>query len=37
MGNDKAMNAKIYEFDAVIQSSEIGKGGAYIAFLTAPK
>ena len=26
------MNPKSYEFDAVIQSSEIGKGGAYVAF-----
>ena len=27
-----SMNTKIYEYDAVIQSSEIGKGGAYVAF-----
>ena len=26
------MNAKIYEYDAVIQSSEVGKGGAYVPF-----
>ena len=26
------MNAKIYEFNAIIMSSDIGKGGAYIAF-----
>ncbi|MCL1890478.1 MAG: DUF1905 domain-containing protein [Coriobacteriia bacterium] len=26
------MNEKIYEFEAVIRPSEIGKGGAYIAF-----
>jgi len=26
------MNDKIYEFDAVIQASEVGKGGAYVAF-----
>lgn len=26
------MNKKIYEFDAVIQSSDIGKGGAYVIF-----
>ena len=26
------MNDKIYEYDAVIKSSEIGKGGAYVAF-----
>jgi len=26
------MNVKIYEFNAIIRSSEIGKGGAYIAF-----
>jgi len=27
------MNAKTYEYDAAIQNSEIGKGGAYVAFL----
>ena len=26
------MNEKIYEYDAIIESSDIGKGGAYIAF-----
>jgi len=26
------MNNKIYEFSAIIKSSDIGKGGAYIAF-----
>ena len=26
------MNEKIYEFDAVIRSSEVGKGGAYVVF-----
>jgi hypothetical protein len=26
------MNGKTYEYDAVIQSSEVGKGGAYVAF-----
>lgn len=26
------MNDKIYEYDAVIQSSEIGKGGAFVMF-----
>jgi len=26
------MNEKIYEYDAVIQVSEIGKGGAYVTF-----
>ena len=26
------MNEKIYEYDAVIQSSESGKGGAYVPF-----
>ena len=26
------MNEKIYEYDATIQSSEIGKGGAYVTF-----
>ena len=26
------MMAKVYEFDAVIQASEVGKGGAYVAF-----
>lgn len=26
------MNARIYEFDAVIKASEIGKGGAFVAF-----
>jgi len=26
------MNEKVYEYDAVIQSAEIGKGGAYVAF-----
>jgi len=26
------MNEKIYEYDAVIQSSAIGKGGAYVSF-----
>ena len=26
------MNDKIYEYDAVICSSEIGKGGAYVTF-----
>ena len=26
------MNEKIYEYDAVIQVSEIGKGGAYVIF-----
>ena len=25
------MNEKIYEYDAIIRSSEIGKGGAYVA------
>jgi len=25
------MNPKIYEFEAVIRASEIGKGGAYVA------
>jgi hypothetical protein len=26
------MNGKTYEYDAVIQASEVGKGGAYVAF-----
>ena len=26
------MSAKTYEFDAVIQQSEIGKGGAFVVF-----
>jgi hypothetical protein len=26
------MGEKIYEYDGVIQSSEIGKGGAYVVF-----
>ena len=26
------MNEKVYEYDAIIQASEIGKGGAYVAF-----
>ena len=26
------MNDKVYEYDAVIKSSEIGKGGAYVPF-----
>jgi len=26
------MNEKIYEYDAVIRSSEVGKGGAYVTF-----
>ena len=26
------MNDKFYEYDAVIKSSEIGKGGAYVPF-----
>ena len=26
------MNEKIYKYDAIIQSSDIGKGGAYVAF-----
>jgi len=26
------MNKKVYEYDAVIQSSGIGKGGAYVPF-----
>jgi Domain of unknown function (DUF1905). len=26
------MNEKVYEYDAVIQASEPGKGGAYVAF-----
>ena len=26
------MNEKVYEYDAVIQSSAIGKGGAYVPF-----
>ena len=26
------MNAKTYEYDAMIMSSDIGKGGAYVAF-----
>jgi len=26
------MNEKIYEYDAVIASSDIGKGGAYVTF-----
>ena len=26
------MNEKIYEFDAVIEASSIGKGGAYVRF-----
>ena len=26
------MNDKVYEYDTVIQSSEIGKGGAYVVF-----
>jgi hypothetical protein len=26
------MNGKTYEYEAVIQSSESGKGGAYVAF-----
>jgi len=26
------MNQKVYEYNAVIQSSEIGKGGAYVTF-----
>ena len=26
------MSEKVYEYDAIIQRSEIGKGGAYVAF-----
>ena len=26
------MNDKIYEYDAVVQSSEVGNGGAYVIF-----
>ena len=26
------MHDKLYEYDAVIQASDVGKGGAYIAF-----
>jgi hypothetical protein len=26
------MNGKTYEYDAVIESSEVGKGGAFVAF-----
>jgi len=26
------MNAKTYEYDAIIKESEIGKGGAYVEF-----
>ena len=26
------MNEKVYEYDAVIASSDIGKGGAYVTF-----
>lgn len=26
------MNRKIYEYDAVIKTSEVGKGGAYVQF-----
>ncbi len=26
------MNTKIYEYNAVIQASEVGKGGAYVPF-----
>jgi hypothetical protein len=26
------MNGKIYEYDATIKSSDIGKGGAYVVF-----
>ena len=26
------MNKKVYEYDAVIQASDIGKGGAFVAF-----
>ena len=26
------MNKNIYEYDAIIRASEIGKGGAYVAF-----
>jgi len=26
------MNEKVYEYDAIIQPSEIGKGGAYVPF-----
>jgi hypothetical protein len=26
------MNKNVYEYDAIIQSSQIGKGGAYVAF-----
>ena len=26
------MNEKVYEYDAIIQNSEIGKGGAYVQF-----
>jgi len=26
------MNDKVYEYDAVILSSEVGKGGAYVSF-----
>ena len=26
------MNEKVYEYDAVIQNSTIGKGGAYVVF-----
>ena len=26
------MNKKVYEYDAIIQSSEIGRGGAYMPF-----
>ena len=28
----RAMSEKIYEYDAEIKSSEIGKGGAYVIF-----
>ena len=26
------MNKKLYEYDAIIQLSEVGKGGAYVVF-----
>ncbi|GHU71792.1 hypothetical protein FACS1894184_19030 [Clostridia bacterium] len=26
------MNAETYEYDAIIQASEVGKGGAFVAF-----
>ncbi len=26
------MSGKVYEYDAVIQNSEVGKGGAYVQF-----